>query len=355
MAPRRRVRRDFDHRTMAEAYSHPGIDPREWIAYGVVEGQTQDDSDPEVTFDEEYGPLVKVVLQPSKRRALCRVGAFIAGNGEAEYHPFVKGDEVLVAIPEGDERADCVILCRLNNAIDKFPMDSVAGQDATTNTFGFRRARTPTVHEYAGPFTLRSALTGALLAFDNTGALTLRGGDDASGAAPALQLSADVIGFQSSDATMLVQLDMTGEHFIAQVKDAILSISSSTANPEQNMISVPGSFALITGTNAAAEHAASAEAVANMVANMIMALGAAIALANPGPLTGAVFGTQTALPLAGTAYATGITAAAATPIDTAIGLALFAAFQAQGAVQKPPAGPTGQTAPGIGCAALLVG
>ena len=121
------------------------------------------------------------------------------------------------------------------------------------------------------------------------------------------------------------------------------------------MLSVPGSFALITGTNAAAEHAISTEAVAHMVANMIMALGAAIAIANPGPLTGVIFGTNTALPLAGTAYAAGITAATAAPMDPTMGPAIFAGFQAQGAIQKPPAGPTGQTSPGIGCAALLLG
>jgi hypothetical protein len=243
----------------------------------------------------------------------------------------------------------------MNNAIDKFPMNSVAGQDPTTNTFGFRRARTPMIQEYASPFTLRSALTGALLAFDNADVLTIRDNDEDDGSTGALQLSPDVIGFQSADASMLLQLDLTGEHFIAQVKDAILSISSSTANPEQSMLNVPGSFALITGTNTAAEHATSTEATANMVANMIMALGAAIALANPGPITGATLAAQMALPIAGAAYATGIMAAAATPIDATIGAALFAAFQAQGAVQKPPAGPMGQVMPGIGCASLLVG
>ncbi len=59
---------------------------------------------------------------------------------------------MILAIPEGNERAGCVILGRLCNGIDKFPMKSIAGQDPTTNTFAFSRRRTPKVEEVNGPW-----------------------------------------------------------------------------------------------------------------------------------------------------------------------------------------------------------
>src|SRR5690606_24717279 len=128
-----------------------------------------------VVFDEEEGePLVRVLLEPTKVPVTCRVGSMCAGNGEGEWSPFVEGDEVMVLIPEGDERSGCVIICRLNNSIDRFPMDSVAGQDPTTNSFAFQRRRTPFIQEFAGPLFLRTALSEAFISIDSAGAVTIR-------------------------------------------------------------------------------------------------------------------------------------------------------------------------------------
>lgn len=145
----RPVRRPIDSATAAAAYARPGQDTRSWVSFGLVHHQ-----DPKqiVTFDEEYGcPLVCVTLQPSGSNVHCRVSSMVAGNGEGEWHPFVEGDEVLVVLPEGHESAGPVIIGRLNNSLDKFPMDSVAGQDPTTNVFAFRRRRTPFIEEFLGP------------------------------------------------------------------------------------------------------------------------------------------------------------------------------------------------------------
>lgn len=338
----------MDARTMGESFSFPGIDPRQWFSYGIVDAMNEDDPDPCVVFDEEYGPLVKVTLQPSMTPVNCRVSGSVAGNGEGEYSPFVSGDEVLVLIPEGNERGDCVIVGRMNNAIDRFPSDSVAGQDPTTNTFAFRRCRTPVVHEYAGPYTLRSALSGALLAFDETGTLTIRDGEGAG-----FQMGPDAIGLLSGDGKFLMQLDLTGKHALIQAEDAILSLSATGANPEQNMLATPGPLAIGAGGNAPGEHVATTESVIHLVQWILQMIGAAIGLANPGPITGATLATQLTLPLTSPSIAGAIAAAAVAPIDPALLSAIVSAFVAQ--PQKTIAPPTGQPQPGIGCAGVFIG
>lgn len=345
---RRRMNRGLDARTMGETFGFPGIDPRQWFSYGVVDDMTDDDPEPSVTFDDEYGPLVKVTLHPSMAPVHCRVAGSVAGNGEGEYHPYVAGDEVLVLIPEGNERGDCVIIGRMNNAIDKFPMDSIAGQDPTTNTFGFKRCRTPVVHEYAGPYTMRSALTGALLAFDATGSLTVRDGEGSG-----FRIGQDLIGLLSSDGKYLLQLDLTNGHAVIQADDAILSLSATGANPEQNLLAVPGPMAIGSSGNAPGEHAISTEAMVHVTQWILQLVGAAIATANPGALTGA--GLAPLLTVAATAapIAAAIAGAAPAPINPGVLAAIIGAFVAQ--PQKTLALPTGQATPGIGCSGTFIG
>lgn len=324
--------------------SYPGIDPRVWGSYGTVDAE-----DP-VVFDEQYGPLVNVTLQPSKVPVRCRVGGHVAGNGEGEFYPFVAGDEVYVLLPEGSPRGDCIIVCRLNNEIDKFPADSVAGQDPTTNTFAFRRMRTAYVHEVAGPIITRQATTDALLSFDAKGAVTLK-----DGAKAALQMSPDVFGYQSGDAKFLLQLDLTGKRFTLQVDDAIITISASSASPAKNAVSVPGLLSLVTLGNPAAEHVATTEAVCNLIAQIFNVLGLVLVNSMPGPLLGATLGPLLVDPAFSTAtIALGVAAAGLAPLNPAVAAAITAAFAV--AQPKPPGAPgLGQSAPGIGCPGLLVG
>lgn len=298
-----------------------------------------DPGDDAIEFSEEEGaPLINVTLQPSKRQVRCRVAMAVAGNGEADWHPFVAGDLVLVEIIGGNERS-CVITGRLNNAIDKFPTGSVAGQDPTSNAFGFTRRRTPYVTEYAGPYIVRQATTGALLSIDAAGVVTLK---DGSGGA--LQMSPDAFGYQSADATQLLQLDLTGERFTLQIGDALLTLGSSNASGP-NALVAPGAFAIATAGNPAAEHVTTAEAVAGILTQLLLALAAT----SPGPIIGAA--------LAGSApaiVATAMTAAGVTPLLPPVALAVYGAFAA--APQKPPGVPSqGQLAPGLGATGLMVG
>lgn len=341
----------FDLQSLGAALAHPGMDPRTWASIGTV--STSEDEP--VEFDVEHGqPYVQVTLQPSGSPVLCRVGGQVAGNGEAEWHPFVKGDEVLVVLPEGFEDSGGVIVSRLNNALDAFPTDSVAGQDPTTNTFAFRRRRAPVVEEFAGPITWRSALTGALIAIDDKGHVTIKDSENS-----ALQMGADVIGFQGPSTTesppnFLLQLDLTGEHFLVQVRDAILSLSSSRANPEQNTLSVPGALTIGTIGNPPLEHAASAEAVANVIEKVFAALITVINAIGPTPLTGTSLGGALATWLASPAFSAAWTTAASASLGS-ISASLPTVIAAAFAASLPkPQGVT-QLQPSIGSPGLLIG
>jgi hypothetical protein len=340
MPPRRRlVPRSPDLRSLAEALALPG---GTWSSIGIVDAD-------EISFEEGLGPLVPVTLQPSQVQVFCRVASPVAGDGEAEYYPFVAGDEVLVAIPGGNERSGtCVIIGRLNNERAPFPMGPVAGQDPTTNSFAFRRTRTPLLTENGGPWTVRQE-TGALLSLDMAGAVTIR-----DGAGDALQMTGDVFAYQSADATALLQLNVTEGRFTLKVNDSLLTLSKGGASPEVNALAVPGTFMVTTLANPAAEHVLTTEAMCNVLVSTMQALSVAIS-ALPGALTGpglaAVF--QTAGFSA--ALAAGITAAAVGSTPELVNTAILAAFA--GATKKPdPDSETGQQHnPGVGCAGFLTG
>jgi hypothetical protein len=326
----RMVRRPMDSATAAAGMARPGIDPRQWISYGLVHATDPKDV---VSFDEEYGqPLVCVTLQPSGHAVHCRVATTIAGNGEGEYHPFVKGDEVLVAIPAGVEAAGPVIIGRLNNALDRFPMDSVAGQDPTTNTFGFRRRRTPFVEELSGPIMFRSAPSGAFLSIDLNGVVTLRDGEK-----NAFQVSADVFGYVSADGQAILQLSLTGKQFIMQMGKAYMQLSDNSSQP--NVILAPGTFVLGSSGNTPAEHVATAESVVGLFKAFLTLYGTPLGIVGPA-LDPA---------LASIVAAAGVGTLADAPATSA---AVAAAFLA--ATQKPPAVGI-QLKPGLGCAGFLVG
>lgn len=324
--------RVVDFASAAAAHARPGQDTRQWVSLGIVH---HEDPKQVVTFDEEYGqPLVCVQLQPSGHPVHCRISAMVAGNGEGEYHPFVKGDEVVVAIPEGYEAGNPIIIGRLNNAFDRFPMDSVAGQDPTTNVFAFRRRRTPFIEEFAGPIVLRSAISGAFLAIDKVGTVTLRDGEK-----NALQLSADMFGYQSADGQSILQMNMTNKQFMVQMEDAYFQISAGTAKDEVNTLLVPGAFVCGTSGNTPAEHVATAESVVLLFKAFLQLYGTPLGII--GPALDAA--------LAGVVAAAATLSLADTPITAG---AIAEAFAT--ATQKPPAVGI-QMKPGLGCAGFLVG
>lgn len=259
------------------AFARPGMDPRQWLSYGVVDQETE--TARSTLFDDAegnpitYGPIVNVTLQPSNIPVACRVLGHVAGQEEGEWFPFLPGDEVLVAIPEGNERAGCVIMGRLNNEIDVWPR-LVAGQDATSNVFGFRRLRTPYIIETASSYMIRSALTGANLTIDQKGSLFLVSGDGHQ-----IVMGADFVKLGEADGDSFVQIDM-------ETKDVLLQASGVAQlllSESKSMIVTPGELQIsVTGTGSPG-HAITTEQVVNIIHNLLLQIG----ITQPGIVTGA--------------------------------------------------------------------
>lgn len=342
-------RDDFDAATQAEAYRRPGMDTRQWVSYALVSpsqdvgGETIDS----VEFDDELGPLVNVKLQPSNIEVRCRVAQRFAGAGEGEYSPFIEGDEVIVLIPEGDERAAPVIVGRLNNSIDVFPAESVAGQDPTNNTFAFERRRTPFVTEYASSYMLRVASHGGFLLISDNGTITIRDGSKG-----ALQMGPDLFGYMEGvpgevdpaatpSPGMLLQLDLTGRRLSIQVDDATLQMNGSDSdnNAGNTILAAPAEFQVVLGTNQAVETVLSVEAFLAMLDK---------------------FATSLAAPAAGPAAFTallGDVALGGSTLLTPAAVALGAGKQLAAQSPKPAADPaTGvQLRPGLGAVLFKTG
>lgn len=253
----------MDQVTMAAAFAGPGQDTRQWVSYGLV-----DPGDKSVIFTDEdgnvlpTGPLVIVTLQPSGITVPCRVGGSCAGNQEGEWFPFLPGDEVLVAVPEGDERAGCVIISRLNQDIDKFPL-IVAGQDVTKNNFGFKRLRTPYVIETASSFMIRSAITGAGLTIDPTGNCYFNSGDGHQ-----IVMHASFMKFADASGDNFLQVDPDKSEVLLQAGGT----TQLTLDKSASTFFTMGTLDIGTGGTAGAGHAVTAEQVFAILANFCVFL-----------------------------------------------------------------------------------
>lgn len=334
----------MDQRTMAEAFSYPGIDPRSWVSMAIVETVQAENENP-VEFDGDDGQVyVNCILKPSNIPCRARLGGAFAGPGEGFYSPFVGGEEVLLAIPEGDVKAGAVVLARLNNGYDGFPQGSVAGKDVNTNTFTFMRSRPAITIESGASVMLRSASMGAMLQLAGTGNVTLR-----DGAADVLQISPDVFGYQNGEGTIVMQIDQNALRYTLAVGKALVTLSGDTAqaNP-QSVIQVPSTLTLAAAgatMNNAVEHVISTEAVANI----LEAWGAAISIAiSATPAAAAAVAFQPA------AIAAAITAATSQTLNALIAGSIAVGFA--GATAKPVGVPgLGQRRPSIGSVGVLTG
>lgn len=249
----------IDIASMADLFARPGADTRQWFSYGIVD--TDSESSRSVRFDDDYGVLIDVTLQPSGISVPCRVGSMAAGSGEGEYSPFGPGDEVVVGIPSGDEREGCVILQRLSNAKDSFPKE-VAGMDVTNNDVTFKRVKTPYVFETGASYLVRSALTGASMSIDPTGNVILASGDGHT-----LSLSAAVISLMESTGDAGVQIDPS-----EKTATIFAGTSSLIVRDMDTVFLTAGTFGIGTAGMPASGHAVTLEQVVSLLANFLCAL-----------------------------------------------------------------------------------
>lgn len=266
--------RDFDSALFSQALARPGMDPRQWVSFGLVGAEAP--TSRAVVYEGEdgkplpTGPLVRVVLQPSGIPVYARVAAPVAGEGEGAWVPFVDGDEVLVALAEGSERAGATIIGRLSNAFDAWPV-TVAGMDASKNNLAFTRTRAPYALEAGPSLMLRAAQTGCALTFTPEGEVFLASGDGHF-----LAMTADVVSLQTAEQAAMVQLDPTG------TAGLYAKAASLLLNEDSSQLQTPGLLSLSTGGNAALHHATTAEAVAGIAFQVIKYIvGLAAALPTP--------------------------------------------------------------------------
>lgn len=338
---------------MSEAFTRPGIDPRTWVTMARVDLPGENEGGEVVEFDEDDGQLyVNVTLKPSDVPCRARLGMQTAGAGEAVYFPFVGGEEVLVAIPDGDLRSSAVIVSRFNNTFDPFPFKSVGGADPKQNAVAMLRTRTALTIESGASVQVRSATLGALLVLGSDGSVTLRDAD-----ANVLQLSPDAFGFQNGAGDVVMQIDLNSLRYSLQVGQAALTLSGDAAGQfPQSMVQVPSSLAVAAGgltINTAVEHVATTEAVMNVLGQLATLLTVPPTAATPIPTAGVLGALLLAqLPLA-------IQAASVAPQLPPIGAALAAAFAnpAMAAAKLPElaTAPGYQTFPGVGCSGFLAG
>lgn len=329
----------MDHHALARAAAGPNTDTRCWFSYGTVDDEAE--GAPSVIFTEEdgspskVGPLVRVTLQPSGVPVLCRVATPVAGAGEGFWLPFVAGDEVEVALPQGSERAWPVIVGRTNNGLDVWP-DKVCGMDATKNNLAFLRTRAPFALEAGPALMLRSAETGAQLTMAPDASVQLASGDGHM-----LYLLADVVGLQTSGQEAMVQLDPGAGTAGLYGKGASLLVAEG-----ETKLATPGAVSFATLGTAALAHVTTAESVAGIVYQVLSNIGSTMAGAGPSAASiQAAFASAYGTPGLADTVAGVVSAAAHAGLAGAVA----------GAVKSGLDAPKDSSNPGLGCKGFLVG
>lgn len=264
-------------------------------SYALVVAEKSGDESTVIVY-QDAGPQVSVELQPSRIRVAARVGMSIAGEGEGEWYPFVEGDEVLVAIPDGDPRNGVVILARLTNARDTFPM-RVAGQNARANKTGIRRQRAPFLWEIAEGWLLRQSASGAFISMEKAGRITIAGSTGAF-----LTVRDDFVGMQGADPELMIQVNDQKAKCRIQAKGSLIEVKQELVRVLAPQVAIMASGLPPVG------HAVTTEAVVNIIVSFMTAWAAAL--------------TPIALPMNGSAIAATISPAALLVLmNAAMGLA----------------------------------
>lgn len=303
-------------------------DQRQWISYGTICKKSEDGQE-SVEFDTEYGQVfVHVSLQPSGVEVRARVASHVAGNGEGSYFPFIEGDEVIVVVPEGNERSGCCVIGRLNNSVDKFPT-LISGNEVKDNKIAFVRTRTPYVVETAASYVIRHATTGAAIGIDSTGGLIINGGDKAF-----LAIKPDLIGLQNGDGDCLIQIGVAEKYIAIEAQGTKLRLMPDGIST----LLTPGIFGIGTAGSSPVGHACTIEQVVSLLNTLFLQIG----ISQPGTLVGAALaGSITGI------LSSAIATSAVTPMLPPLTGAL------QGAMSIPP-DPLG-IKPGCGIAGFLIG
>ena len=336
---------EIDLASLREGMSGPGSDTRAWVSYGLVDADTAQSNS--VLFNDEDGnplpwPTVLVTLQPSGVQVACRVGGTQSGTGEAHWRPFVPGDEVLVCIPQGDEREGCVIVCRMSQGRDAFP-PMVAGNDATKNNFAFDRFIPPYILESGTAILFRIPTHGSFISMDATGNITL-----ADGNGDHLALTSDMLSLTSSDTETIVQLNQAKKQVYLQAGAGGTNLLLDSGGASQFLTS--GALKInVAGGGYPLGFACNSQQAIALIEGVLTAFGLALVAADPTATTPLTVG---ALGLALTATLVQVYTAAGIPIAAQLALgpeeaALLAA------VQIPPTPGTTVVTPGVGRAAFL--
>lgn len=305
--------------------------PEHWVSYATVDPDTKEAKS--VVFEDDdgnpspYGPMVQVTLQPSGVAMQCRVGSGVAGEGEADFYPFVAGDEVLVVIPEGNQRAGACIIARMNQEIDTWPT-VVAGQKSTGNKFGFRRMRAPFILETSASYLIRSATTGSQIGIDSKGQIIVNDGDQNS-----MTIGPEAVGFTSGDTESFVTV-------LPPTKEVFLGAGSTTflLNPKGSKFISTGTVSFATAGGSPSGMAVTAEQVVAFVINVITQLAVGGNFNPAGPLV------APAAAIIGPIVAAALQAmAAVAPADTAPGGSMVnypTVFGPAGAIGQAALNPT---------------
>lgn len=148
-----RARKSFDAERLRELVTGPGTDSRFWVSCGRV-------AEDGARWDNELGPVVDVELYGGESEGVevtCRVAAPVTGDGFGEFVPIQDGEEVLVAIPDGDPEAGPVVIGYMSNAGSPVFGD-VAGL-SPGDPLGLELKRSPygRAEQYDGDHTLQAA------------------------------------------------------------------------------------------------------------------------------------------------------------------------------------------------------
>lgn len=100
----------FDIPRIARALRSPGIDPRTWLTTATVGVRNENGDfitdDPEGIYADRLGAVVSVRLEPSEQIVTAHWSGVSVGRFGVLLFPLRPGDDVLVAIPDGDPNSD---------------------------------------------------------------------------------------------------------------------------------------------------------------------------------------------------------------------------------------------------------